>query len=233
MNKNQTDTFSEATNRTWSLDEYNAIIKALESNGCQKLKTRSEYTLLKELFTEKGKSGNLQNAENPCATKPERSGVISPLCGAKGTTDTPSKVYSKPFLAALDVQKNAGISDVIPFFGVIQSARLRLNIGLDTEFQTFSCRSGSRKVLSVQMSIAISDYLLRYFFLINPEYQEISVNGGKIPLKFCLADILDDLKKNHFHDFPLVLKRDIIYKNILPKAMPLSRLLISMLWPTV
>ena len=35
MNKNQTDTFSEATNRTWSLDEYNAIIKALESNGCQ------------------------------------------------------------------------------------------------------------------------------------------------------------------------------------------------------
>ena len=87
-----------------------------------------------------------------------------------------------------------------------------MNIGLDTEFQTFSCGSVSRKVLSVQMSIAISDYLLRYFFLIDPEYQGISVNGGKIPLEFCLADILDDLKKNHFHDFPLVLKRDIIYR---------------------
>lgn len=195
------------------MEEYNDIIKALESNGCKKLKTRTEYTLLKQVVvTENDNHGNLQNAENPCATKPERSGVISPLCGAKGTTDTPSKVYSKPFLAALDVQKNAGISDVIPFFGVIQSERLRLNIGLDTEFQTFSCGIGSRKVLSVQMSIAISDYLLRYFFLIDPEYQDISVNGGKIPLKFCLADILSDLKKSLFHDFPLVLKRDFIYR---------------------
>ena len=213
MNKKQTDTFSERTKRTWSLEEYNDIIKALESNGCKKLKTRTEYTLFKQVVvTENDNHGNLQNAENPCATKPERSGVISPLCGAKGTTDTPSKVYSKPFLAALDVQKNEGLSDVIPFFGVIQSERLRLNIGLDTEFQTFSCGSCSRKVLSVQMSIAISDYLLRYFFLIDPEYQEISVNGGKIPLKFCLADILADLKKSLFHDFPLVLKRDIIYR---------------------
>ena len=162
MNKKQTDTFSERTKRTWSLEEYNDIIKALESNGCKKLKTRTEYTLFKQVVvTENDNHGNLQNAENPCATKPERSGVISPLCGAKGTTDTPSKVYSKPFLAALDVQKNEGLSDVIPFFGVIQSERLRLNIGLDTEFQTFSCGSCSRKVLSVQMSIAISDYLLR------------------------------------------------------------------------
>lgn len=57
MNRNQTDTFNATKNRTWSLEEYKAIIQALESNGCQKLKTRSEYTLFKELFTEKGKRG--------------------------------------------------------------------------------------------------------------------------------------------------------------------------------
>lgn len=57
MNKKQTDTFYETTSRTWSLEEYKAIIQALESNGCKKLKTRSEYTLFKELFTEKGKRG--------------------------------------------------------------------------------------------------------------------------------------------------------------------------------
>ena len=57
MNKNQTDTFYETTSRTWSLEEYKAIIQALESNGCKKLKIRSEYTLFKELFTEKGKRG--------------------------------------------------------------------------------------------------------------------------------------------------------------------------------
>lgn len=32
-------------------------------------------------------------------------------------------------------------------------------------------------------------------------------------MKYCLADILSDLKTNYFQDFPLVLKKDIIYKN--------------------
>jgi len=62
------------------------------------------------------------------------------------------------------------------------------------------------------MSINIGGQILRYFFLIDPRYQEVTADGGKIPLKYCLADILCDLKKSHLPEVPLVLKRDIVHK---------------------
>jgi hypothetical protein len=76
--------------------------------------------------------------------------------------------YKKPFLAPLDVQKAGSIADVIPSFKVIQSDSMSLNIGFDTEFQDHRDGSGrNRRVLSLQMSIAVGEILIRYFFLVN------------------------------------------------------------------
>ena len=127
--------------------------------------------------------------------------------------DTPSTLADKSFLAPLDVQRAGSIAEVIPSFKVIQSEKMSLNIGFDTEFQDFRDEPGrNRLLLSLQMSISIGETLIRYFFLVDPRSQEVTADGGQIPLKYCLADILDDLKKSYFHNFPLVLKRDIIYK---------------------
>lgn len=206
----------------WSLEQHSSIIEALLRYGCEYIKGRNEYTLLKEVvsnnLTELSNFRHLDNATNPVNSTVEGSGVISPLCGASITNDTDTtelKTYSKkPFLAPLDVQKTGSIADVIPSFRVIQSDSLCLNIGFDTEFQDF--RDGSnqnRRVLSLQMSIAIGETLIRYFFLVEPRYQEITADGGMIPLKYCLADILDDLRKCYFTDFPLVRKDDLVYKD--------------------
>lgn len=91
---------------------------------------------------------------------------------------------------------------------------MSINIGFDTEFQDYRDGSGkNRRVLSLQMTISISETLIRFFFLMDPRYQEVTAEGGMISLKYCLADILDDLKKCYFPEFPLVRKEGIIYKN--------------------
>ncbi|MCR5776273.1 MAG: hypothetical protein K6G84_02520 [Lachnospiraceae bacterium] len=202
----------------WTTDQHYAIVQKLINYGCEYIKGRDEYTLLKEVVV----SGNLteelnfrqnKNTEKPVITRAEDSGVNSPLCSAVVVNDTDTKSYSKPFLAPLDIQKSGSIADVIPSFKVIQSDSMSINIGFDTEFQDY--RDGSdkkRRVLSLQMTIAIGETLIRYFFLVDPLYQEVTADGGMIPLKYCLADILDDLKKCYFTDFPLVRKECLIYK---------------------
>lgn len=201
----------------WSYEQHTAIVNALQSYGCEYIKARNEYTLLKEVvsptFTEVSNIGKTEKVENPVNTTVDGSGVISSLCGASMLIDTTPKTYSKSFLAPLDVQKAGSIADVIPSFKLIQSNNMCLNIGFDTEFQDFrdACHQ-KRRVLSLQMSIAIGEILIRYFFLVNPRYQEVSADGGRIPLKYCVADILDDLKKKFSIDFPIVLKKDIQYK---------------------
>ena len=208
----------ELSDIEWSFDQHAAIVRALTEHGCQYLKGRNEYTLLKEVVspdvTQVSNSGNTQTPENPVKSRAEGSGVNSPLCGAIGVTDTDTVSYNKPFMAPLDAQKAGSIADVIPSFKVIQSNSMSLNIGFDTEFQDY--RDGSdkkRRVLSLQMTIAIGETLIRYFFLVDPRYQEVTAEGGLIPLKYCLADILDDLKNCYFKDFPLVLKKAIQYKD--------------------
>ncbi len=90
---------------------------------------------------------------------------------------------------------------------------MSLNIGFDTEFQDFRDGTGNnRRVLSLQMTVALGETLIRYFFLVDPRYQEVTASGGMIPLKYCLADILDDLRNCHFPNFPLVRKKEIVYK---------------------
>lgn len=201
----------------WTAQQYVEIITALAKNGCQYLKSRNEYTLLKEVvspdITQVSKSGNIGSCKNAVISRSNGSGVISPLCTAIGSNDTNLNSYNKPFMAPLDVQKVDSIADVIPSFKVIQSNSMSLNIGFDTEFQDY--RDGSdknRRILSLQMTIAVGENLIRYFFLVDPNYQEVTAEGGLIPLKYCLADILADLKKCYFKDFPLVQKRSIQYK---------------------
>ena len=204
----------------WTFDQYSAIVQALQAYGCEYLKGREEYTLLKEVvspnITRVINSGNRENAEKSVFTRAEGSGVILPLCRAIPINDTDISSYKKPFLAPLDIQKAGSIADMIPSFKVIQSCNMSLNIGFDTEFQDYrDGRDGSgtnRRVLSLQMSIAIGEVLIRYFFLVDPRYQIVTSEGGQIPLKCCLADILADLKRCYFEGFPLVLKRNIRYK---------------------
>lgn len=204
----------------WSFEQHIEIVEALKRYGCEYLKGRDEYTLLKEVvvsepLTELSNFRQIENTSNPVNTGAEGSGVISPLCSAIESIDTDTtseKTYSKPFLAPLDIQKSGSIAEVISSFKVIQSDNMSLNIGFDTEYQDF--RDGTnqnRRVLSLQMSIAIGDNLIRYFFLVIPRYQEVTAEGGMIPLKYCLADILADLKNCYFKDFPLVRKEDLIY----------------------
>ena len=203
--------------KQWSWEQYWQIIEALKSYNIEYLKARDEYTLFKEVVspdvTEVSNFGNSEHCENPVNIRAEGSGVISPICTASMLIDTPSTLADKSFLAPLDVQRAGSIAEVIPSFKVIQSEKMSLNIGFDTEFQDFRDEPGrNRLLLSLQMSISIGETLIRYFFLVDPRSQEVTADGGQIPLKYCLADILDDLKKSYFHNFPLVLKRDIIYK---------------------
>ena len=209
---------SEPIDVVWTLDQHSEIIRKLQAYGCEYLKGREEYTLLKEVMvsekiTRISNSGKTVLPETPVISRAEGSGVISPLCGAIEANDTGRGTYQKPFLAPLDVQKTGSIAKVIPSFQVIQSHNMSLNIGFDTEFQDYRDGSGkNRRVLSLQMTIAVGETLIRYFFLVDPRFQEVTAEGGLIPLKYCLADILADLRKCYFPDFPLVLKKNIQYK---------------------
>ena len=202
----------------WTREQHYEIVKSLLKIGCTYVKGREEYTLLKEIvvsddFTQLSKSGKTALPANPMNTRAGGSGVISSICIPYSTNDTGSDYTIKPFLAPLDQQRSGSITDVIPSFKVIQSGSMRLNIGFDTEFQDY--RDGSernRRVLSMQMTILIGVILIRYFFLVDPRFQEVTADGGLVPLKFCLADIMADLKETYCKDFPLVLKRDIQYK---------------------
>jgi hypothetical protein len=212
---------------SWTPNDFNEIVNSLKEYGCELLKNRKEYALFKEVLssennTEKSNFGKIENGQAPAFSRASASGVISPICDAEDANDTSlKKPRSKAFLAPLNVQKAGSIADNINSFKVIQSEYLSLNIGFDTEFQDFRDDSGrNRRVLSLQMSIVVGDVLIRYFFLVAPQYQEITNDGGQIPLKYCLADILSDLKSCYFKDFPLVLKRDIVYKEIRRKDCP-------------
>lgn len=211
---------------SWSWEQYWQIILKLKRYHCQYLKGREEYTIFKEIISSQNLTEKLtditnfrQNTlpEEPHVSAVSDSGVNLPLWDAKGSIDTNTKSaddsLQKTFLLPLDVQKNGSIADIIPSFRVIQSSSMCLNIGFDTEFQDFRDVSNkNRRVLSLQMSIAIGEILIRYFFLVDPRYQEVTADGGMIPLKYCLADILYDLKESYFPDFPLVRKDDLIYK---------------------
>ncbi len=205
----------------WTGSQYSSIASALITYGCDCIKRRNEYMLFKEVLTpnsitEVSNFGKEHGTRNPVKSRVEGSGVISSICRPNSLIDTTQgSNYQKPFLAPLDIQKSVSISNVIDSFKVIQSDKLFLNIGFDTEFQDFrDTKDENRLVLSLQMSIALGDVLLRYFFLVDPRFQKVTASGGQIPLKYCLADILDDLRSSYFPDFPLVLKKDLAYKDV-------------------
>jgi hypothetical protein len=220
----------EAVNRPelWTQDQHALIVRALLEHGCSYVKGREEYTLLKEIII--GKSGvnhlteianfrQTGSSENAVAAGAGGSGVISPMWGGVPGIDTSLPAITAPvkngtpFLAPLNIQKSESIANVIGSFQVIQKDNLCLDIGLDTEFQDFRDESmQNRYVLSLQLTIAVSDTLIRYFFLVDPRFQEVTENGGLIPLKYCLADILSDLNKSYSLCFPLVRKENLVYK---------------------
>ena len=232
MKTNESQTQHLSTNpepiSKWTQEQYIGIVHNLKKQDINQIKQREEYVLFKEIvslnFTEDSNSGNTIDSENPVNTVIEGSGVNSPFCTANVAIDTSNDKRS--FLAPLDIQKSDSIAKILPSFKALQSDRMSLNIGFDTEFQ--DCIDGQRNYrlyFSLQMSIAVGSYLIRYFFLLNPKFQEVSANGGLIPLKYCLADILDDLKKCYFPDFPLILKRNIIYKKQKNKINASSKLI--------
>ena len=208
----------------WTFEEHTQIVEALKNHGCEYVKGRDEYTLLKEVKKVSKQANNQAqtsfscqpgSAENPHGYAVSESGVILPIGMAIWTNDTaaPATSYQKPFLAPLDVRNQQGIADVIPSFKAVQSDRMCLNIGFDTEFQSYVTNGlKKRRVLSLQMTVAVGEMLIRYFFVVDPRYQEVSANGGLIPLKYCLSDVLGDLKKCFFPEFPIVRREKLVYK---------------------
>lgn len=221
--------------RIMDYDEYNHIIDTLIKKGCKRIKGRREYTLLKEEIEEKNNTQDVREfktcvqreTEKPASQQGLRGGVNSPYCGAipqNDTTSLSSVSYNKPFLAPLDVQAVGTVSDVIPSFSVLHSGSLSLNIGFDTEFEYFNDGSVTRRfVISLQMSIKVGSKLVRYFFLVDPLIQEVFAFGGSVPLKYCLSDVLGDLKESLLSSLPLVRNKDILYKETVNKNGSLFR----------
>lgn len=208
----------------WTDDDVSNIVNKLTNIGCMQIKHRKEYVLLKEVVktnsaannvnnTENTNFGKVKNIKNPLVTTSGDNGVISPYGEAKDVFDTSmctSSRSNKAFLKPLDIQKSESISKTIPSFEVIQSDQLCLNIGFDTEFQNVS--EDLRWLLSIQASVDLGSCFVRYFFLINPMYQDVTESGGLVPLKYCIADILNDLRFCYFPDFPLVAKSELKYR---------------------
>jgi len=205
------------TNTTWSYDEYFQIAEEIQRHGCIWLKGRDEYVLLKQIIpsiegTEVSNFGITETVKKPVISRVEGGGVISSICSANIANDT--EIYKKPFLAPLDIQKDGSIGDTIPSFKVLQSASMSLNIGIDTEFVDFREEVDKpRQLLSIQMSVIIGNIIIRYFFLVAPAFQTVTREGGLIPLKHCLADVLADLKAHHLVELPMVLKKNLIFKD--------------------
>lgn len=157
----------------WSFNQHSLIIQELLNYDCKYIKGRDEYTLLKEVVTPDSVTEVASFSKGVVAKKPVNSSKnevvsIHPMGVAYASNDTTNKKGapgSRTFLVPLDVQKKGSIAEVISSFRVIQSAQLCLNIGFDTEFQDFRSGSGqNRRVLSLQMSIAVGTELIRYFF---------------------------------------------------------------------
>lgn len=207
---------NEEFRRLWTNDEYYDIVDKLKDYGCMYIKGREEYILLKEevILTEDKNSGKKENDENNDNSRDNQTSVI-PEYGKPvvGNDTSINEKGSQVFLKALDKQKSQSIVDEIPSFRVLQSDILNINIGFDTEFQNYIDANGNdhRRVLSLQMSIVIGDSIVRYLFLVNPRYQEVTNEGGMIPVKYCLADILSDIKDNYCPSIPLIHKKDIEY----------------------
>ena len=209
--------------RPWTFDEYNEIVEALKKSGCLYIKGREEYVLLKKIvnygaITEDRHFSKGMELENSVKQVSESSGVILDTGKGVSLNDTTISIPSssgllKPFLAPLAaLSLNSSISDVIPSFRSLQSDLMCLNIGLSTVC-TDAVASSCRHVLSLQMSVIIGFHNIRYFFLVDPRFQTVSSSGGQIPLKYCLADILCDLKRHHLHALPLVFKNNLVFRD--------------------
>ncbi len=119
------------------------------------------------------------------------------------------------------------ISTVIKSFSALQSDKISLNIGLDSEFQYLddsfdpdypeSC-CGDRLVLSIQMSVLFGGLLVRYFFLVTPGYQYVTKDGGSISLRNCLADVLTDIKRCYIPELPRIPKKRVVKKFVIDKS---------------
>ncbi len=208
-------------------EQYTHVIESLKKHGCEQLVEREEYILFREVVTSNSltevlNSRQVGESENTVNTRLCSSGVNSYICRAIGGNDTTFKDtsdYIKSFLAPFDIQKAGSIAEVIPSYKVIQSQRMYLNIGFDTENKSY--KVGEKvfsRVFSLQMSVMIGDTFIRYFFLISPSHQVVTVDGGAIPLKYCLADILFDLKKIYSPELPLVRKEKLVFKEVYHKA---------------
>ena len=60
--------------------------------------------------TEVSGSSKSRNIEKPVNMRSEGRGVILPICKANILNDTSLKIYNKPFLAPLDIQKAGSIA---------------------------------------------------------------------------------------------------------------------------
>ena len=94
----------------WNYDQYTAIVQTLQEYGCEYLKGREEYTLLKQVLglengTEGSKTGNPSVCANTLFTGISGSGVISPLCDAKVLNELSDDFYKERKACTSNPQK--------------------------------------------------------------------------------------------------------------------------------
>lgn len=222
----------QTTLNTWTLEQYKTFVDNLiAAKALSCIKVRDEYTLLlsvigPEIFRATSDCQKIDNKIILDGAKNNIDGVnlVSPMQNTEFTPNSNLRVMSnttrhKPFLMPFDRSLNDSIGSEINSFKIVRSDALCINIGFDTEFvyanrsSDEKCTEVNRRVLSFQASIQIGDTLVRYFFVVNPQFQDITKDGGKIPITLVISDILNNLRE-FFPDLPKIHRSKVVRNEI-------------------
>lgn len=223
----------------WTLEQYNHIVDSLIlADGITCIKVRNEYTLLRSVKGSEFIPMNFNHRNKDCNVitddaKNKVNGVnldiplgnteITPTSDLPMLLSKKNRKNQKSFLKQFDKELKDSIGAGIKSFKSVRSESLCINIGFDTEFEEANSSSDldalknlediNRRVISLQTSVQLGETLVRYFFLINPEFQNVTKDGGKIPLATVIADILDDLRV-FFPELPKIHKTQVVKNKI-------------------
>jgi hypothetical protein len=219
-----------ALTSTWTLEQYKTLVDNLiATKALSCIKVRDEYTLLLSVITPEAfpttsdcrktdddviSDGKRNNIDGVNSVFPMGNTEFTPTPNLPVQTGVRDYKSSKSFLVPFDRQMTDSLGSRIKSFKSVRSEALCLNIGFDTEFEVVKRSSDliesekseeivNRRVLSLQASVQVGELFIRYFFVINPNFQTVTKEGGKIPIAFVLADILNNLRE-FFPDLPKI-----------------------------
>ena len=138
------------------------------------------------------------------------------LCGKAACNSDDCNPQTKSFFLPLvhGFNSNDRLLEELPSLKIIRSENVTLNLFYFADCQQFKDDKDRtyRKLVSINIMCVVKQRLLSYFFLIAPDYQIITKDGGKVSLNLILSDVLNDLRCNYLKELPHIKKKDIIYK---------------------